>query len=367
VTTLDAVFDSPLPSAPLAELRNHTPFPVHYFQTVDPAGQVFHVVVVRVTCNLRRSTADGSLAFADEQTPIVTSDACYGEPGASSVKWESDLAPFKPACDVLLVNATAHAPEGRPLPRWPVAVSVGEWRKQLIATGPRRFERRDDGSYALTSPEAATHVPLRYEFACGGERKHPDPAVPREVPELWLADERNPVGRGFMPKAWLDECRPASVEAPQIELPDPPFAGQSDYPPAGFGAIGRAWLPRRSLAGTYDLAWREQRWPRLPLDHDYRYWNCAPADQQIPYPASGERMVLEHLHPKARVEFALPRHRVHCLVRLHSGPMLPKPLNLDTLMLDLADFRLVGVYRTLVSADAGVRVIEVRLQQVDPS
>lgn len=32
-------------------------------------------------------------------------------------------------------------------------------------------------------------------------------------------------------------------------------------------------------------------------------------------------------------------------------------------MLDLAAFRLVAVYRALVSADAGVRVIEVRLEQ----
>jgi len=45
----DAVFDSPLPSAPLAEFRNFTPFPSHYFQTVDPHDNVFHVVAVRVT------------------------------------------------------------------------------------------------------------------------------------------------------------------------------------------------------------------------------------------------------------------------------------------------------------------------------
>lgn len=367
MSTLDAVFDSPLPSAPPAELRNHTPFPTHYFQTVDAADQVFHVVVVRVTYNLRRTAPDGAVTFSDEQSEIVTSDAYYGEVNASSVTWESDLAPFKPACDVLLVNAAAHAPEGRPARRWPVALQVGEWRKEVSVTGPRRFERRGDGSYGLSDPEPETLVPLRYELAFGGERKHPEAVAAGEAPKLWLVDERNPVGRGFMPGAWLDERRPQAIDAPQIESPGNVFTGQSDYPPIGFGAIGRAWLPRRLLAGTYDLAWRETRWPRLPLDHDYRYWNCAPPDQQIPYPKGGERIVLERLHAKPRVELALPSHRFYCLVRLHAGSVLPKPLNLDTLMLDLAAFRLVAVYRTLVSAEAGVRVIEVRLEQINRS
>jgi hypothetical protein len=367
VSTLEAVFDSPLPSAPLAELRNHTPFPTHYFQTVDAADQVFHAVVVRVTFNLRRTGPDGAPVFADEQTEIATTDASYGEADSSSVKWESDLAPFKPACDVLLVNASAHAPEGKAAARWPVAIGVGDWRKEIVVTGARRFVRRGDGSYALSDPEPATEVPLRYELAFGGERKPPEPRVAGELLKLWFVDERNPVGRGFMPKSWLDECRPETLDAPQIELPGEPFTGQPDYPPLGFGAVGRAWLPRRLLAGTYDAAWREQRWPRLPLDHDYGYWNCAPRDQQIPYPKGGERVVLEHLHPKARVELALPAHRLYCLVRLHAGPVLPRPLNLDTLMLDLAAFRLVAVYRTLVSADAGVRVVEVRLEQATAS
>src|SRR5260370_42679476 len=64
----------------------------------------------------------------------------------------------------------------------------------------------------------------------------------------------------------------------------------------GVGAIGRWWSPRVSLAGTHDDAWKQSQWPKSPLDHDYRYWNCAPEDQQIDYPQGGEEvMLLNHI------------------------------------------------------------------------
>lgn len=359
---LDAVFDSPLPSAPLAEFRNHTPFATHYFQTVDPADDVFHVVVVRVTYTLRKVGPDGAPSFADEQTPIAASDAYYGEVNRSSVKWESDLAPFKPRCDVVLVNAVAHAPDGKAVDRWPVALAIGGWQKEIVVTGPRRFER-DGGDYKLRDPVPATRVPLTYELACGGENRYPDPPPDGERPELWFVDERNPVGCGFRDADWLAKAEPEALAAPQLEEPGQPYNGEADYPVKGFGVVGRPWLPRRELAGTYDAAWKESRWPRLPLDHDYGYWNSAPADQQIDYPQGGEKVVLQHLHARPRVEFNLPAQRLYSLVRLEAGPMLTRPLHLDTLILDLEAFQLVAVHRTVVAASAGVRVIEARLRE----
>lgn len=368
--SIDAVFDSPLPSAPLAEFRNLTPFPSHYFQTVDPGDRVYHVGVVRVTYNLRRVENDGTLSFADDQTPLATADEYYGEVNQSSVKWESDFAPYKPKCDVLLANAVAVSPEGKPRDRWPVGVQVGDWRKVLMVTGPRQLERTR-GSYQLSEPEPAVEVPLLYEYACGGETRFPEVCPVGEdpqrwTPDVWEVDERNPVGCGFRPRAWLKRAKPASVAAPQVELFDRPYTGESDYPVCGFGVIARPWLPRRLLAGTYDQAWKESRWPGLPVDHDYAYWNGAPADQQIPYPEGGEIIRLHNLHESSLVEFALPLHRFYSLVRLDAGPMLPRPLNLDTLVFDLEAFRLMAVYRAVVAAEAGVRVIEARLQQQWP-
>jgi hypothetical protein len=365
VNRLDAVFDSPLPSAPLAEFRNHTPFATLYFQTVDPGDAVFHVAVVRITYTLRRIASDGTLTFADEQTPLATEDAYYGAVSESSVKWESDLAPYKPRCDVLLVNARAIAPEGRAYPTWPVRLEVGGWQKTLFVTGARRLVREGKGSYRVTDPAPAREVELVYENAFGGQNRWPDPPVKDEPPELWRLDERNPVGCGFMDADWVKRADPKALRAPQIELPDRPFGGEAGYPVCGFGAIARPWLPRRTLAGTYDDAWKATRWPKLPLDHDYGYWNCAPPDQQIDYPKGGEAIVLHNLHAKTPVQVRLPTHNLYCLVRLSAGPVLPKPLNLDTLVIDLGRFELIATHRALVAAEAGVRVIEARLAMTE--
>ena len=42
------------------------------------------------------------------------------------------------------------------------------------------------------------------------------------------------------------------------------------------GALG---LSPPALAGTYDDSWKQTRWPGLPEDFDFGYWNCAPEDQ----------------------------------------------------------------------------------------
>ncbi|MGO9769062.1 MAG: DUF2169 domain-containing protein, partial [Roseiarcus sp.] len=59
-----------------------------------------------------------------EQPPILLQDVFYGEPNASSLRRQSDLAPGRLATDVTF-EAIARAPEGKLLPSWPVAVMIG--------------------------------------------------------------------------------------------------------------------------------------------------------------------------------------------------------------------------------------------------
>jgi len=49
---------------------NHTPFPALAFQGRTPEDEEFHVVVLRQTLTL----AQGTLVFAEEQTPICEED-----------------------------------------------------------------------------------------------------------------------------------------------------------------------------------------------------------------------------------------------------------------------------------------------------
>jgi hypothetical protein len=143
--------------------------------------------------------------------------------------------------------------------------------------------------------------------------------------------------------------------------------------------VGKAWLPRRSKAGTYDNAWLKDQWPLPPMDFDYGYWNCAPEDQQIDYPTPGAEISLVNLWPPlaegqkppaghAKTEIwrgRLPMHQLFLLWRLHSGPMLTKDAMLDTLVVDLQAQRIDAVYRSVMSAKADVRAVETRLE-TDP-
>jgi len=356
----DNLIDSPIKPAPLPEVRNHTAFPSQYFQMVDVAGQIFHVMVSRLTYTLRKVDAEGCLVLADAQHPLVAADQFYGEPNLSSVLQESDYAPFKPRCDLIFNHAVAHAPNGEPKKSWTVGIKVGEWVKRLAVTGPRQLVR-EGGGWRLGEPELVVSIPIRYELAWGGTCvwPPPQPDVPDAEPQILAREVRNPIGYGFIDSAWDAHAQPAHRPAPQIEsfgrLFDPK---PGDYPVVGLGAVGRWWQPRLALAGTYDEHWKQARWPGLPEDFDFGYWNCAPEDQQIDYPQGGETVVLAGLHPGGEVRFRLPRPALKLLLHLDVGVPLFKPLLTDTLIFDFQAYELSIVQRAVIGAAAGVERME---------
>lgn len=397
---------SPIASAPLPEVINHTPWPSQYFQHVDPHGEIFHVMVSRISYSLLELDASNGLPVPvllapDKQPALCESDEFLGEPNASSLVQESDYAPYKPKCDVLLVNATAHAPGGKPLERWPVGFRFGDViEKRLQVTGPRRFERSISsmGLLQLSRPEPVMEVPLCYELAFGGpslvrhERllqacvdgevgAHLSP-VQREraaralaaLPDAYLP---NPIGCGHHPAA-IAEAESVLTElglsgpseshaidgrrGPQIEAFQRPYDAQHDYPVLGVGPVGRWWSPRVALAGTHNEQWKQTQWPKSPLDHNYRYWNCAPEDQQIEYPQGGEEVVLANLASAALhsgpYRFQFPRQDLQLLVRLHVGVVMFAPMHIDTVVMNLGAGVLSIVRRAVVSAKTEVRQLE---------
>lgn len=359
----DNLLEAPIKPAPLPEVRNHTAFPSQYFQMVDVAGQIFHVMVSRLTYTLRKVDAEGCLVLADSQRPLVAADSFSGEPNLSSVLQESDYTPFKPRCDLIFNHAVAHPPKGEPRPSWAVGVKVGEWVKRLVVTGPRQLVR-DGENWRLSNPEPVATVPICYELAWGGTCVWPlaQPDGPPTEPQILAREARNPIGCGFLDPDWDARVRPACRPAPRLESFGRPFDGAAaqagDYPVVGLGAVGRWWQPRLALAGTYDDSWKQTRWPGLPEDFDFGYWNCAPEDQQIDYPEGGERVVLAGLHPNGEVRFRLPRPDLKLLLHLDVGVPLFKPLVTDTLIFDFQAYELGVVQRAVVAAAAGVELME---------
>ena len=157
----------------------------------------------------------------------------------------------------------------------------------------------------------------------------------------------------------------ADVDAPQIEQFDKPFETEAAnvmlYQPVGVGPVGKWWTPRRQKAGTYNQAWKENRWPRLPLDFDFGYWNAAPEDQQIEYPHGGEEVIIAGMTQGGRpIRCTLPEPELHAVLRMEIGPIVALPMRLDTLVFDLKAMTLSCVYRIHIGAQFGARVLELR-------
>ena len=104
---------------------------------------------------------------------------------------------------------------------------------------------------AVSQPEPAQQTAIHWQNAYGGPLPQKDASKPPRI------HERNPVGCG------LDKSRGRA--APRLEVAGAElYNGQSDYPPVSLTALGKAWLPRRLLAGTYDQRWLDEQ-PHIRL------------------------------------------------------------------------------------------------------
>lgn len=380
---------------PLAEHRNFTPFESQYFQTIDPTGKMFNVVALRITYDMGLSGANAALTYAADQSPLATEDQWTGEVNNSSPLWESDFAPYKPQCDVLLVNAVSRPPHGEwqrvvgkhrntdavaTAKRWTCGVGLEwqdedhkapSWHKQIAVTGPRAF-----GFTGLADPESVSEVGIDWQHAFGGEIKLPtqdqlnaNGTVKKKAgADRWDTDERNPVGRG--------QDKSSGAAGPQLEvsLLNPYRAGltQGSYAPVSFNPLGRSWLPRRTLAGTYGGAWRETQWPLPPMDFQYAYWNCAPADQQVAFLPPGTRIFMSNLYSPGGGgtqdwSAQLPMHQLFGFAYFTAvqaaGPHVP--MDLDTLVIDMKTRQIYATYRLVLPAgdypEGGKLILETRM------
>lgn len=277
------------------ELLNATRMKAAYTLGLRPDGRELLVVVVKGTFRLPRGGEASELA--EEQVDHVTADQFTGEPGFSAPRYESDFAPTKPRCDLLL-NGSAYAPGGEPAERVPVGVRVGRFEKSFDVVG-NRFWRNTFGLIWRTSPLPFVKMPISYDNAFGGiDASHPDPARHRCCPS-------NPAGRGYhfnLAKPVIDGKPVPNTE----ERARPVRRPRGGYRPMAFGPVGRSWRPRPQFAGTYDQRWVDTVFPFPPADFDDRYYQAAPADQQTDYLQGGETVLLVNLTPEGRTCFQLP-------------------------------------------------------------
>ncbi|WP_237385469.1 DUF2169 family type VI secretion system accessory protein [Xenorhabdus sp. Sc-CR9] len=387
------------------EFRNLTPFAVMNYSMLDVDDVEHHVAVMKIGYQLLPERTGNCIAELLPAPPLCVQDEYRGQMNSSQVLQESDLAPFKPRCDVI-VNGTAYAPDNQPCTEFPVRLQVKSkqgqtlFDKTLTVTGEREFIRAATGEWQLTDPKPFAMLPLDYRYAFGGECKiqaedkasqrlkdsdrltpeqhqqHPDG---EKAPIAHATCESNPLGSGFITPWYAEAKQLTRYPAPRITRLDAPFTVEHfaaqlngtlppDTPacqPQSMGFIGRPWLPRRQLAGTYDDDWLTHRHPYLPKDFDFRYWNGAPADQQIDWPDPDISLTLQGMTPSGHLHVTLPGHRPFILLRMEAGALLPVPMRLDTLILDSEAMTLHITCRLNFKTDLPVRVAEARFE-TDP-
>lgn len=301
------------------QLLNATKMQAGYTLGLDPDGRERLVVVVKGTFVIPET--GGEVRLAEQQAPLVMADEFTGEPGLSAMRYESDFAPFKPRCDVI-VNGSAYAPGGRPARRVPVSLRVGAMVKSFDVVGDRVWRR-----LGKTRPEPFTVMPIHYGRAYGGVDSTPD----RPERQAWYT--ANPVGVGHYPLSRGANLRGKRLPNTQ-ERRRPVRSKSHRYRPMSFGPVGRNFAARIRFAGTYDQDWQEKVFPFLPADFDPHYYQCAPEDQQIPYPRGGEVVELLNLSPNGRLSFRLPTIEVPVEFTDHHYQQASTRAVLDTVAID---------------------------------
>ena len=218
--------------------------------------------------------------LADVQEP-VSADRHLDDDARASLYTASDLVPYKPRVDVVLVGS-AFAPAHQPVDALVARVSLDGLDKSIGVIGDRVWIDGPDGPEP-SAPRPFTRMPLRYERAA----RAPD----------------NPLG--------FDLTRapvPGALALPNLEAADDEIGLARTV---GFGPVLPSASARRGLLGPDGRAWMEGggRTP-APAGFDFAFYNAAPRDQQMDLVHAGGSLVLENLSPKyPRLETRLPTVR----------------------------------------------------------
>ena len=241
-------------------LENQTPFPTLAYAAADPNGEEHRIVVMKVSYKmLRTGQTQWDLALIqDGSVPLCFEDEYWGEMGQSSVRYESDLAPYKPKCDVI-INGNAYTQNATPMQAIAVRFRLSQSEKQVAPVAPQapqplnphmpltesqkkqwQLEQKHyqqalkdqqqvkyngqiektlsvlgestfkpnvlTPGWKRTKLQTFTTLPMRWDYAFGGAHQlYEDPeATGRAVFEQICYS--NPLGSGWVEKSYFDAC-----------------------------------------------------------------------------------------------------------------------------------------------------------------
>jgi hypothetical protein len=282
-----------------------------------------------------------------------------------SLKFPSDITLGKSGTDILLL-ATAHAPEGKPVAAMSVRLRVGEAIDKTVAVfGDRTWIAGGIlSSWKISAPAPFEAMPLRWERAYGGaDQLDPDDETTSE------RIEENPLGFGHVhsraPYRGILGRRLPNLENPRALI----TSWKKRSSPAGFGAISVRWQPRCGYAGTYETDLGKGALANLPKDFDPRFFQTAPADQIVPgHLQGGENVEVRGVRPGGEtLHFAIPAFHLEAQFRL-SSTAHNLAAQLETVTIQSDENRLTLVWGVHFSCDKKVtKLREIALNLTGPT
>ncbi len=272
--------------------------------------------------------------FAAEQVP-ATGEVWVDDDVEQPLLRPSDYALLKPVGEAMVVGK-AWAPGGRATTAVACSFRIGALQKRFAVFGDRFWV---PGVVArVAGPTPFTEMPLHMGRAYGGP-----------------GFAKNPWGRGR--EATAREEGGTAVFLPNLEDPGRLVDGPKANPdPVVIGALPMMWPGRQRYAGTYGASYMEKRWPWLPEDFDWRFFQEAPPDQRLAEgffrgdePIEVEGLHPEHTHLRSRLPKIAPRVCIDYVPREGEAPVWKEVvLKLDTVVWDAEIGKLLCTWRGVV-------------------
>lgn len=268
--------------------------------------------------------------FAEEQVP-VTGEMYVDDDVEQPLRMPSDLALLKPAGEVMVVGK-AWAAGRRSTNVLGCSFKIGPIEKRFAVVGDRHWVPGLVDRISETRP--FTEMELHMGRAFGGP-----------------GFAKNPWGRGRVPEPLEDGA--TARRLPNLEQADDPVDHMDEIvEPVVLGPLPTTWPARMALAGTYDTAYARDRWPWLPKDFDWRFFQEAPPDQRLRegYFRGDERVEVTGLHPevpqlRSRLPAIAPRVFADLTRPGHEPSFEEVPLRLDTVVWDGETGKLLCTWR----------------------
>ncbi len=278
------------------QLINQTGFSRLLFYNEDVDTSEYAILIHRATFDI---TSKG-LSLCADQVSVRMTDVWSGEPALSSYLLESDLAPYRPSGNLVF---RGNLLSNQPRLWWNVSVKASEASLAMKVHAPRFWQKTLSGSLKLESGGPVTQVEIGSSLAYGGYAEI-------EGTRYW--SRHNPGGHGYWPPD-----QPVDVDriaAPQLEFPNDPLNKFGDLgPDFGFSPLLRSHPDRLKQAGSFDEDWLKSRWPHLPLQFNFAFYDHAPTPlRQTRFFSPGEGVIVHGVRDDETVNFELPRFHLAC-------------------------------------------------------